>query len=171
MSAKFFASAVGLLGAASLAAYTYRKPVRSASGGLAGRLDAMPRAWWRKPPPKPPGVCYRSKSEALRQFVETNQDIIQNYGGIDYPQSPAEFDAINHKYDLRGKRAARTIAQAIWAAMPSGRPYCLDQIDLDALNGTSPAREADQPFRLPDYVYDIKAAQAQMDYYQQAARD
>lgn len=115
-----------------------------------------PPGWWRKPAPAQDRRCYRTKGEALKRFLDVNYQIVENYGGADYEVSPSEFDAINHKYDLKGKRAVRTIADAVWAAMPVGKPFCLDRIDLDALNDTSPAREAGIAFRLPDSVYEAQ---------------
>jgi hypothetical protein len=121
--------------------------------------------WWRKTTPEEDRVCYDTKTKALKAFLDTNYEIVQNYGGADYAVSPAEFDAVNHKYDLHGKQIAKTIAQAVWAAMPEGKPYCLDRIDLAALNDTSPAREAQQEFRLPDYVYEAGLAAEEARYY------
>jgi hypothetical protein len=109
--------------------------------------------WWRKAAPEKDHVCYDTKTKALKAFLDTNYDIVQHYGGADYEVSPSEFDVVNHKYSLHGSRVARTIAQAVWAAMPEGRPFCLDRIDVDVLNDTSPARETGSLFRLPDYVY------------------
>jgi hypothetical protein len=63
----------------------------------------------------------------------------------------------------------RNIAQALWAAMPPGRPYCLDEIDLDALNATSPAREADDEFRLPEHVFVTKALAQEAAHYRRLA--
>lgn len=75
---------------------------------------------------------------------------------------PDEFDSINLKYNLTGKRAARTIADAIWEAMPKDRPYCLDRIDLDALNRISLVTHGGgDGFRLPEHVY-ILAQEAKM---------
>lgn len=110
------------------------------------------KQWWQRKSPKP-RLCYASKSDALRAFLDVNDAIVQGYGGMDYQVSPSEFDAINHKYALKGKRAVRTIADAVWIAMPQGKPYCLDRLDLDVLNDTSPAREAGAQFRLPDEAY------------------
>ena len=118
--------------------------------------------WWRKAAPEEDRVCYDTKTKALKAFLDTNYEIVQNYGGVDYEASPAEFDSVNHKHSLHGKRAARTIAQAVWAAMPEGKPYCLDRIDLDAL---SPARESHLAFRLPDYVYEAGLAAEEERYY------
>lgn len=122
-------------------------------------LGAPPR-WWVPRPPRP-RVCYPTKTQALIEFVDANRDIIEGYGGIDAENSPAEFDAINHKLGLSPKRQVRSIAEALWAAMPSGRPYCLDAIDLDALNDTSPAKEAQRSFELPDYVHERQMAKAE----------
>ncbi len=124
-----------------------------------------PPKWWRKPAPTKDRTCYRTKIEALRKFLEVNYRIVENYGGADYKVSPSEFDSINHKYDLTGKKAARTIAEAVWVAMPVGRPYCLDRIDLDALNDTSPAREAGVAFVLPDFVYVSEMAEEEARHY------
>jgi hypothetical protein len=99
--------------------------------------------------PARPVRCYASKSQALRAFADRNRALIDRWGGLSLEASPAEFDAINHKYDLRGKRQVRTLEQALFAALPDP---CLDRIDLAALNATSPASEA--PFELPDHVID-----------------
>jgi len=121
--------------------------------------------WWRKAVPEEDLVCYDTKTKALKAFLDTNYEIVQGYGGADYAVSPSEFDAVNHKYSLHGKRAAKTIAQAVWAAMPEGKPFCLDRIDLAALNETSPARESQLAFRLPDYVYEDDLASQEERYY------
>lgn len=126
--------------------------------------------WWLKTAPEEDRVCYGTKTKALKAFLDTNYEVVQNYGGADYAVSPSEFDAVNHKYDLHGKRAARTIAQAVWAAMPEGKPYCLDRIDLAALNDTSPARDASVAFRLPDFVYESTIAKEEAQYYRDHAR-
>jgi len=138
------------------------------SRGPRAQLGWAPPHWWRTPPAARPR-CFATKSAALREFVDANRLLIENAGGIEKGFGPAEFDAINHKYNLTGKRAVRTIAQAIWQAMPPNRPYCLDRIDLDALNGTTPAYVQDARFVLPDYVYTADAAAREAAYYRQAA--
>jgi hypothetical protein len=120
--------------------------------------------WWRKTAPEEDRVCHDTKTKALKAFLDSNHDVVQSYGGADYEVSPSEFDSVNHKYDLRGKQAARTIAQAVWAAMPEGKPFCLDRLDLAALNDTSPARES-QGFHLPDFVYTADLAAEEERYY------
>lgn len=143
-----------------------REITQALSRGRAARAHSTQVAgWWRKAAPEEDRVCYDTKTKALKAFLDTNYDIVQNYGGADYEVSPSEFDAINHKYRLRGSRVARTIAQAVWAAMPEGKPFCLDRIDVDALNDTSPARESDLSFRLPDYVYESDYAAELERYY------
>jgi hypothetical protein len=121
--------------------------------------------WWQSSVPEDDRVCYDSKTKALKAFLDTNYDIVQNYGGADYEVSPSEFDSINHKYSLRGNRIATTIAKAVWAAMPEGKPFCLDRIDVDALNDTSPARESSLAFRLPDHVYEADYGKEMERYY------
>ena len=130
------------------------------------RAHSTQRAnWWRSPVPEEDRVCYDTKTKALKAFLDTNYEIVEDYGGPDYEVSPAEFDAINHKYNLRGNRVAKTIAQAVWAAMPEGKPFCLDRIDLDALNSTSPVLYSHRVFRLPDHVYEADYAKEQERYY------
>lgn len=123
-----------------------------------------PAGWWRKRPKKDQ-PCYATKSAALAKFLDVNYEIVENYGGADYKVGPSEFDAINRKYDLKGKRAARSIAEAVWAAMPVGKPYCLDRIDLDALNDTGPVHESGVPFRLPDVAYESQLAAEEARHY------
>lgn len=125
--------------------------------------------WWRKAGPQEDHVCYDTKTKALKAFLDTNYEIVQNYGGVDYEVSPSEFDSVNHKYNLHGKKAATTIAKAVWAAMPEGKPFCLDRIDLDALNDTSPARESHLAFQLPDYVHEAGIAAEEEKYYRRLA--
>lgn len=83
-------------------------------------LGRQPKQWWDKPAPFQHRACYQTKTDALNAFLDWNTDVVEGYGGPSYRVSPAEFDAINHKYGLKGKKAVRTIAQAVWAAMPPG---------------------------------------------------
>ena len=94
-------------------------------------------------------VCYPTKRDAARAFIGANLEIVQGWGGLDQVSTGGEFDAINERYGLTGKKRARTLADAIWSALPARRPFCLDRVDLDALNETQPARELGA-FRLPD---------------------
>lgn len=113
--------------------------------------------WWRFSRPRERKRCYPIKRDALRVFLDANRRLVDHYGGPDQRESPAEFDAINHRYGLRGRRAVRTIADAVWEAMPAGAPYCVDAIDIEALNDTSPAREARTSlgveFQLPEEAF------------------
>lgn len=122
-------------------------------GPRAAVMRPPPEGWMRRPTPAP-RPCYPTKADALKAFLDVNSDIVENYGGADYEQSPSEFDSINHKYGLKGKRAARSIADAVWYAMPMGKPYCLDRIDLDVLNGISAVVHGGIEFRLPDVSYE-----------------
>lgn len=122
----------------------------------------MPRNWWTRRAPRRTRVCYPSKTDALNVFRQHNQDVIDNYGGESYAQSPAEFDAINHKYGIR----VRTIAEALWASMPPESPYCLDSIDVEALNDTSPGREHPIGFQLPDWVEEERWLRREAEHYE-----
>lgn len=124
-----------------------------------------PRDWWKGKDTPRDRLCYPTKREALRAFLHENYDIVLYYGGENHEESPAEFDSINHKYGLKGKRAVRSIADAVWVAMPSGRPFCLDRIDLEALNGISPARELDRAWRLPSAAHASIQARKEAEHY------
>lgn len=142
----------------------YRRPAwlsvlaeQSTGLGRPSPVAPAPARWWTQPVKAEPDLkaCFSTKTAALKSFIEANRQIIDEYGGLDYRVSPSEFDAINHRYGLKQGRAVRTIADALWAAMPAGKPFCLDRIDLEALNDTSPARQRpDAAFRLPDEVYE-----------------
>jgi hypothetical protein len=122
-------------------------------------LEGVPD-WWRGPVRKG-NVCYPTKGEALRAFYHANHNQIDNWGGLQQRGSKGEFDAVNEKYDLRGKKRATNMAEAFWHAMPPGKPFCVDRIDLDALNDTAPGRQ--QPFELP---YDVIEARAMQRHYE-----
>jgi hypothetical protein len=128
-------------------------------------LRPPPPGWHRRPTPTTDQPCYPTKADALKAFLDANSDIVENYGGADYAQSPSEFDSINHKYGLKGKRAARSIADAVWYAMPMGKPYCLDRIDLDTLNGISAVVHGEAEFRLPDVSYESQLAAEEARHY------
>jgi hypothetical protein len=107
-------------------------------------------------------VCYVRRDHALRALVASNLDITESWG-LEQKASGGEFDALNERYDLKGKgkRRVTTLAAALDRALPPGRPYCLDRIDLEALNETTPGRELG-PFRLPEVVAEHKAYQSYM---------
>lgn len=113
----------------------------------------MKRPWWDRPTPAP-AVCYRTKADALRAFVTHNRDVIDNYGGVDARHRPAEFDALNHARDLTGRRRVQTIADALWHAYRGGPPWCVEDIDLDLLNATTPGQNHPVGFTLPGIVVD-----------------
>jgi hypothetical protein len=119
--------------------------------------------WWRNHRTQPQRSCYRTKAAALQAFRDVNREIIEEWGGLDRKDSPAEYDAVNHRRGLTGKRAARSLSQAMWASMPSRPPFCLDQFDLDALNDTSPGRIG-SGFRLPDWTHERDVARRQRDH-------
>lgn len=96
-------------------------------------------------------VCYPTKGQAVRAFVSRNQALTNQAGGVDQEQTGGEFDAVNEKRGLRGKRKVKTLGGAIAAVLPTQRPYCLNELDLETLNETAPALEVGG-FVLPDEV-------------------
>lgn len=127
-------------------------------GTCLGKLDAPPRGWFNKPLSKRSKLCYRKKTDALNMFLDENYQIVERWGGPNIKAGCSEFDAVNHKHGLTGKRCAKTIADAVWASLRGsghrgGPPYCLDEIDLEALNDTSPGHIADG-FRLPQVAHE-----------------
>lgn len=136
----------------------------------------MPKGWWNKKAPKKERDCYRRKRDALNKFREYNQRVIDDYGGESYEQSPAEFDAINRKYGLEGKRKVQSIAEALWVALPAerpkpfGRPFCISSIDLEALNDTSPGKYHPVGFRMPSYIFEEGVEAEEAAYYREQER-
>ncbi len=160
---------VGLIvGGAALAGLSYALVKRDPAGrgihlwdgpeGVAGRDD-----WWRQHRTQPQRSCYRTKQAALQAFRDVNRDIIEEWGGLDRQDGAAEYDAVNHRYGLTGRKAARSLSQALWAVMPPRGPFCLDKLDLDALNDTSPGRIGGG-FRLPDWTYERDARRRQVEH-------
>ena len=95
-------------------------------------------------------------------FVAANRDTIDAWGGLFKTGSGGEFDSVNERYELRGKRRVRSIAQAVSVTLPKRR-FCLDKIDLDTLNETTPGREI--PFHLPYDVEEAVAARRYAEHY------
>ena len=132
-------------------------------------LTAKKAAAEARPAP-PPGVCFRRKADAITRFANRNRDVIDAFGGMLKPGSKGEFDAINEKYSLRGKRRVVNIQQAIARVLPTKAPYCLDQLDLDAINETAPARHAGA-FVLPQEAEEAIANRRYVQEYEQHYRD
>lgn len=79
-------------------------------------------------------ACYPTKGQVMRAFVDRNRAVLDTNGGLDQQASGGEYDGINERYGLRGKRRVATMRQAIAVATDGFR--CLDEIDLPALNET-----------------------------------
>lgn len=109
-------------------------------------------------------MCYRAKVDALQAFRDANRRIIDQWGGIDQQARPADFDAVNRRYGLEGKHQVRTLARAMWTVMPPHPPFCLDTIDLEALNDTAPGQRG-QGFVLPEWAYEQIARREEARYY------
>jgi hypothetical protein len=141
-----------------------------------GDLEAPPKSWWRRRLPKKRELCYRVKSDALKVFLDRNTEIVERWGGPNIQAGCSEFDSVNRKYGLESpKTCARTIAEAAWASLRGsghrgGPPYCLDEIDLEALNATSPGRIGGG-FQLPDIAHEEIIRREEERYYEQQAID
>jgi hypothetical protein len=133
------------------------------------KLAAPP--WWRNPPPSDYyRRCYRTKSQALHAFASLNEDVIQQYGGLNVVDDGGGFDSTNARYGLRGKKRARTIADAIWESLPKGRPFCLDRIDIETLNANQ-AVEYAGGFRIPDHVLEWQQRQIEERYWREREQE
>ena len=127
-------------------------------------LSRAPSDWWRRPIPTEQRRCYLSKADALNVVRDTNRRLIEEWGGMDAVSTGGEFDAINHRYGLRGKDQVKSIADALWVTMPTGRPFCIDDLDIDALNATSPGQRG-AGFQLPEWVIDEQIEREADRYY------
>lgn len=106
-----------------------------------------------------PAVCYCCRRELFKAMALWLQE---RYGVNLDARDRAGFDAVNRAYELRGKRAAGSLREALAAVLPKGRPWCLERVDLATLNETTPAREAGG-FELPDAVHERRALVAQLE--------
>ena len=125
-----------------------------------------PTPWWLDTEPfDENAVCYPTRSQALRAFVDANQHAIDAAGGLRQVATDGSWDAVNERYGLRGRAKVKSVREALEAVMPAGKPYCLDQLDLETLNETRPAQEAGG-FRLPDAVEEARLVERQArEYY------
>jgi hypothetical protein len=130
-------------------------------------LYAMPDRWWTRKIPTKDKLCYKTKTEALRKFMEFNQGVIDDYGGPTAKGSRGEFDAFT-RFDVR----PTDIAQALWVSLPCpprGRPFCLEDIDVETLNATSPGQDHPVGFKLPDYVVEADLIEQEYEHYRSLA--
>lgn len=117
--------------------------------GCAFKPHAKAPPWWvARRGDRTDTPCYRSRGELLRAFVAWNVATIEAWGGLDQPGSRGEFDAVNERHELRGRRRVTTLREAIERAAPRGGPWCLDRLDVGMLNETAPAVHG-RPFELP----------------------
>jgi hypothetical protein len=122
-------------------------------------------------------ICYPTRTLALRVFKEANRGAIDRAGGMDQISTDGSWDPINESTGRKGERKVRTVREAIEAAMPPGRPWCLDRIDLETLNECRPIAEAGG-LTLPDFVEEQRHVKkledeyaAMRDEYADAARE
>lgn len=122
----------------------------------------------RKFPADPTRVCYKTKRDALNVFLDWNTNIINDYGGSTAKHSAESFEAINHKFDIKGKRRVDSIAKAAWWVLPAGSPYYLEDIDVEILNRTAPAIYNDRglSFSLPDYAEERRLVDQEQQYWE-----
>lgn len=149
-----------------------RRGSRIAGGQLGSAkhsLAAMPDRWWQAKIPTEDKLCYRIKTDALNKFRDRNQDVIDQWGGETAKGSRGEFDALT-KFGV----LPTDIAEALWVSLPPpppGRKFCLEDIDIDALNDTSPGRNHPVGFQLPDYVLEAKIIEEEYERYRDLKPD
>lgn len=167
------AIAVLLAAAGTGVALLIRRGSRIARGqtlqGARHSLYAMPDRWWNEKTPSDAKLCYKLKTDALNAFMDWNSDVVEEYGGPTAKGSRGEFDAMT-KYGV----LPTDIAEAVWVSLPSpvrGRKFCLEDIDVEALNETSPGRSHDVGFQLPDYVVEAKLLEKEYDHYRYLETD
>ena len=85
-------------------------PIPAAVQALRGQLEKPPQGWQtRWPYPRRQKVCYRRKSDAVKVLLDRNQRLVDTYRGADAFVGYSEFDAINARFGLKGKRRVGTI--------------------------------------------------------------
>lgn len=130
-------------------------------------LRTMPDRWWTRRVPRDAKLCYATKTDAMNVFRSWNQQVIDAYGGETAGGSRGEFDAMT-KYGA----LPHNIAEALWLALPperhSRRGFCLEDIDVEALNETSPGRQG-SGFMLPEYVSESLIDRQYEEHYRRGA--
>ena len=142
--------------------------------GFTGAVENPPysgyrKRWTQKKLPKNLyKACYTTKTDALNVFLTFNSDVVEDYGGPSYVHSPESFEAINHLYEIRGKRRVDSIAKAVWWALAGPGPWCLEDIDLGLLNQTAPViyNEYGYEFRLPDHLEEARLIAEETEWYE-----
>ena len=125
-------------------------------------------AYFEKPlPADTHRLSYDTKRDALNVFLDYNRGVVDDYGGESMKHSAESFEAINHRYDIKGKRRVDTIAKALWWALPAGSPYYLEDIDVNLLNDTAPAifNPRGMNFQTPDYVEEARLLEQEGEYW------
>jgi hypothetical protein len=132
------------------------------------------KGWWTKALPKDTHkISYPTKTAALNVFLDYNRGVVDDYGGESMKHAPASFDAINHRFGIKGKRQVDNIAKAVWWAMPAGSPYYLEDIDVNLLNETAPAiyNQRGLQFEIPDYAQESALLEQEAEYWLQKYGD
>lgn len=115
-------------------------------------------------------LCFRTKADMLEEFRDANLHIMEPCERDTTGQS---FDPVNHKYDRDGKhgrKKATTCEEAVRVASPTEPPYCIDRIDLDALNDLEIAKRKGG-FRLPPEAVDALAEREERERYRGEKED
>lgn len=131
-------------------------------------MTRMPKSWWtrRLPANASTRTEFPTKADALRVFIERNRAVIDDFGGEAAVHRPAEFDAINHRFGLKGARQVKTITEALWHALRGGPPWRLQDIDVALLNDTAPGQRGGG-FQLPDQVHEQIQRYAAEQHYEE----
>lgn len=131
-------------------------------------------AWWLAPSPRDETkIAYRRKRDVLNVFMDWNQHIIDAaFNGPSQKHPPDSFDNFNHKYELKGKRQIDSFAKAVWFSLPAGRPYHIDDIDVNMLNETMPMmHNTHEQLTLPDYVEERRLLDQELAYWEEKYDD
>jgi hypothetical protein len=159
--------------AVGLAAWVSRRSGRRLADVDGGEdvLRAMPDRWWTRRIPREDRLCYATKTDALNKFRSWNQAVIDEYGGETAGGSRGEFDAMTKHGAL-----PTNIAEALWLSLPPERtrygrgPFCIEDIDVEALNETSAGQGHPAGFTLPEYVSERQIDRRYADWYARADR-
>jgi hypothetical protein len=133
-----------------------------------------PKRWSERKSPRYTRNCYKSKSDALRVFLDHNMEFIDEAAsGETYQHGCSEFDSINRTYQVPRKRCVRTVADAVWYALkgrgPAGQaPFCIRDIDLATLNRTT-AGSYGRGFQLPSFVEEAVIDEDQENWWREEA--
>jgi hypothetical protein len=126
--------------------------------------------WWERDYPSKEKPSYKLKRDALNVFVAYNQEVIDRVFDGMSRGVPDSYDNFNREFDLEENKKISTFGEALWLALDTGRPYRIENINIDMLNDTPimlANSEGMEQLRMPDFIEEARLSKEQAEYWKQ----